>query len=573
MALMIPAFIDPDIASPGEKEVFEGLKHDPLTANWTVLHSVNLPDHPRHLEGEMDFLVLIPGAAAICVEVKAHHRVMRDSAGMWRMGGGAPQVKSPFRQAAEAMHSINRMLKSSDTAMGGIPFFSAVVFTHCSFDVPATEWDTWQAIDERVLSQRGLASALLGAAHQFRQKCIASHAAWFRDERSQPTEEECAAIARRVRPSFEVAQSPKARRAKRLEALDRFTREQFRALDALEMNSQVVFTGAAGTGKTYLALESARRSAAEGKRTLLCCFNNMLGGWLKAQDVATNPLVEVGTLHSLMLEITGEQPGDTPDSSFWEQLIGKAEEALLADGNKWADGYGVLVLDEAQDLTTARYLEVLDLLLAGGLANGSYRMFGDFDGQAIFSKEDGRSELKRVSSPAFYSLRENCRNQPPIGRLAASASGIPRPYDSFRRPEDGATADFKPYSSPDEQIAHLDQSIDSLREEGHQLGDIVILSTRLDAAWKHLATPNADRLCAASGAPGHKIRCGTIQAFKGLDAPAVIVTDVDDVVSVYGRQLLYIACSRATERLIVHVDSSVGPDLIELVVPGEYHSA
>jgi DNA helicase IV len=73
--------------------------------------------------------------------------------------------------------------------------------------------------------------------------------------------------------------------------------------------------------------------------------------------------------------------------------------------------------------------------------------------------------------------------------------------------------------------------------------------------------------------PGHKIRCGTVQAFKGLDAPAVIVTDVDDVASVYGRQLLYIACSRATERLVVHVDSSVGPELVKLVVLRGYHSA
>jgi hypothetical protein len=573
VALMIPAFIDPETASPGEKEVFEGLKHDPLAANWTVLHSVNLPHHPRHLEGEMDFLVLIPGAAAICAEVKAHRRVTRDSAGLWRMGGDDPQVKSPFRQASEAMHSINNMLKSSDAAMGGIPFFSVVVFTHCSFDVPATEWETWQAIDERLIAQRGLASALLGAAHQFRRKCLASHAAWFRDERAQPTEQECAAIARRVRPAFDLAQSPKAQRARKLKALEHFTQEQFRALDALEMNSQVVFTGAAGTGKTYLALEAARRSAAEGKSTFLCCFNRILGEWLKAQEVAANPLVKVGTLHSLMLEISGEQPGHTPDSSFWDQLIYKTEEALLADGNKWAEAYDMLVLDEAQDLTTAKYLGVFDLLLAGGLANGSYRMFGDFDGQAIFTNEDGRTELKRTSSPALYALRENCRNQPPIGRLVASTSGIPKPYDGFRRPEDGSTPDFKTYSSPDEQLAHLDQSIDELRGEGYQLGDIVILSTRLDAIWKHVSQPNADRLSAASGVPGHKIRCGTVQAFKGLDAPAVIVTDVDDVASVYGRQLLYIACSRATERLVVHVDSSVGPELVKLVVLRGYHSA
>jgi hypothetical protein len=565
---MIPSFIDPQTSSPGEKEVFGVLKAD-APADWTVLHSVNLPQHVRQLEGELDFLVLIPGEAAVCVEVKAHHKVSRDANGLWRMGNDAPVSKSPFVQASEAMHSLSGRLKAADPALGGIPFVSAVVFTHCMFDAPAAEWDSWQAIDEQVISQRGLASALIGVASNFRKKCLLNRAAWFRDEQARPTPEDCAKIAGRIRPAFEKAQSPKARRARTMEALDRFTREQFKALDALEMNPQVVFSGAAGTGKTYLALEAARRSAAGGKKTLLCCFNRMLGDWLKAQDVSADGAVEAGTLHSLMLKITGEQPGDSPPASFWDELPGRAEECLLADGSPWAGAFDVLVIDEAQDLLDKKYLDVLGLLLADGLASGSYRMFGDFDGQSIFTHEDGRQVLKEHSSPAHYALRENCRNQPPIGRLAASTSGLPNLYDRFRRPEDGATPDFKKYASADEQLANLDDSIDAVRAHGHQLGDIVILSTRADGAWKHLSPPNADRLSSATGVPGTKIRCGTVQGFKGLDAPAVIITDVDEVTTSYGRQLLYIACSRATERLIVHVAHEVTSDLIELVMQRE----
>lgn len=565
MALMIPSFIDPHTSSPGEREVFGVLKAD-APADWTVLHSVNLPLHGRQLEGELDFLVLIPGRAAVCVEVKAHHKVSRDANGLWRMGNGAPAARSPFVQASEAMHSLSGRLKAADPVLGGIPFVSAVVFTHCVFDAPATEWDSWQAIDEQVISQRGLAAALLGVASNFRQKCLSSRAAWFRDEHLRPTPEDCAKIAGRIRPAFEKAQSPKARRAKRMEALDRFTQEQFKALDSLEMNPRVVFSGAAGTGKTFLAVEAARRSAAGGKKTLLCCFNRMLGDWLKVQDVASDDVAEVGTLHSLMLRITGEHPGDSPPGAFWDGLPSRAEECLLADGSPWAGAFDVLVIDEAQDLLDKKYLDVLDLLLVGGLSSGSYRMFGDFDGQAIFTHEDGRQVLNQHSSPTYYALRENCRNQPPIGRLAASTSGLPNLYDRFRRPEDGATPDFKPYASTDEQLAMLDESINAVRAEGHQLGDIVILSVRADGAWKHLSPPNADRLSSATGLPGTKIRCGTVQGFKGLDAPAVIITDVDEVTTAYGRQLLYIACSRATERLIVHVAREVTPDLIELVM-------
>ncbi|MDZ7836590.1 MAG: hypothetical protein U5N58_00895 [Actinomycetota bacterium] len=45
----------------------------------------------------------------------------------------------------------------------------------------------------------------------------------------------------------------------------------------------VCFKGAAGTGKTMLALESAKRSVAAGNKTLVTCFNKLLAGWLGTQ--------------------------------------------------------------------------------------------------------------------------------------------------------------------------------------------------------------------------------------------------------------------------------------------------
>jgi len=37
-----------------------------------------------------------------------------------------------------------------------------------------------------------------------------------------------------------------------------------------------LFLGAAGTGKTFITMEKARRSAAQGKKVLLTCFNKNL---------------------------------------------------------------------------------------------------------------------------------------------------------------------------------------------------------------------------------------------------------------------------------------------------------
>jgi len=52
--------------------------------------------------------------------------------------------------------------------------------------------------------------------------------------------------------------------------------EQLEKLDEIEENDRVLVRGAAGTGKTLLARETALRQAARGKRVLLLCFTDAL---------------------------------------------------------------------------------------------------------------------------------------------------------------------------------------------------------------------------------------------------------------------------------------------------------
>ena len=52
---------------------------------------------------------------------------------------------------------------------------------------------------------------------------------------------------------------------------------------------------------------------------------------------------------------------------------------------------------------------------------------------------------------------------------------------------------------------------------------------------------------------------GSIHEFKGLEAPAVILTDVD-LSKEYHRDLLYVGASRATDRLVVLEQRGAGGD-------------
>jgi MoxR-like ATPase len=54
------------------------------------------------------------------------------------------------------------------------------------------------------------------------------------------------------------------------------TEEQERILDETALNRRMLFLGTTGPGKTFVAMEKARRLALEGKRVLLTCYNKNL---------------------------------------------------------------------------------------------------------------------------------------------------------------------------------------------------------------------------------------------------------------------------------------------------------
>ena len=78
-------------------------------------------------------------------------------------------------------------------------------------------------------------------------------------------------------------------------ALVRLTEEQFDILEILCAFPRVGVSGGAGTGKTLVAMERARRLAAEGRRVLLLCYNRGLAAYLKPRADGFT----VSTFHSL----------------------------------------------------------------------------------------------------------------------------------------------------------------------------------------------------------------------------------------------------------------------------------
>jgi hypothetical protein len=567
---MIPAVISPDTASPGEREVFRRLRDDPGTADWIALHSFELPTHNTQVRGEADFVILVPGAGILCLEVKAHTSVQRTADGEWIMGADPPRKRSPFKQAEDNMYSLIAVLaRRRRPDADAVVVWFAVLFTHTEFRQPAVEWNDWECLDLSDFHREPISRLIQVVLAKARERLPRKAAP------GKPTADQCRAIASALRPAFEVVRSPAGRRRAHREELRAFTEAQYDALDRMRpaRNPRVIFEGPAGTGKTLLAVEAARRAVVEGEEPLLLCFNSLLGRWLKDQGAAIGSGAQISTLHGLMLRVSGISLPRGAGNQFWSKTLpGAAINSLLETRSPL--NVGVVIADEAQDLLYDEYLDFLDLILAGGLSAGRWLMFGDFERQALFGAADVSLDdfcASRGNAP-IYSLRDNCRNTPRIASYVSLLGGLSPGYNSVLRPDEGPAPRMRYYTRASEQKRILEDILGGLYKEGYAGEDIVLLSPmRQGAAALSLSDdPWRSRVRAYADSPAHGyVRSSTVQAFKGMEAPVVVLTDIEEVQGSKAEALFYTGLTRATDRLLVLADETVANDVVTLIETAE----
>ena len=219
-----------------------------------------------------------------------------------------------------------------------------------------------------------------------------------------------------------------------------------------------------------------------------------------------------------------------------------------------------LIVDEVQDIAREPFLDVLDLLVDRGLNRGRLLLFGDFERQAIFESADGRDLLRRrCPHLTLNRLTTNCRNLPRIGYIVNTMSKLKPGYVNFRRQDDGVDPTFITYEAGCDQSAQVVESVRVLREEGFDLNEIAILSVVRSGSTAETTTDPWLRqvLQPADGLPPRpgRLQHTTIHAFKGLEAPAVVITDLDRHRAPNFEPLLYVGMTRATDRLVAVIES------------------
>jgi hypothetical protein len=570
---MIPREVDEATTSSAERRLFLLLQQDPDTRDWVVLHSLGLAARENGPYGEIDFVVLMPQGMVVCLEVKGGR--VSCEAGVWqttdRTGKISELKRSPFMQAREGMFALRAAVQRKfgiSHAASGCLFVSAVVFPDVSPPPQTIEFEPWEVIGREDLSFPVSRSILRAVAGQSRKLGFTP-----RGDLGRAMKE----VRQFLRPDFERVVVRPGIIARSEQSLVSLTEDQYHVLDTIEDNDRCLIEGAAGTGKTVLALEYARRCSRKGQRTLLLCFNRLLGDWLAVQTADSgNGGVVSGSYFRFLRNLIQssshraefeQQELRGPSNLFSEVYPFFGQLAAEEAGAR----FDTLVLDEAQDLLNPSTLDVLGVLLKGGMAGGRWHLFGDFTQQSIYgssSREEKIGHLKSVCSHCTYArLVMNCRNTRRIGEEIALLSGFPSP--PFRLGlMDGLAVDYRYWKTAPEQSEKLSEVVRRLLEEGLMPQELVILSARRfpDSVASSLSCRvrglgHAVVACEvrnASAMPeGSSIAFATVHAFKGMESPTVIYCDVDHVDAEKPQSLLYVGMSRARSHLVMMVHERV----------------
>lgn len=573
MAKMIPDWIDSE--SSAENRVFDLLASDPATKDWTVLHSLSLSRTEKWPYGEIDFVVIVPREGIVCLEVKGGGVSCEDGIyrGTDRYGNSYELRRSPWEQARVSMQALRKSVNQyfGETALESLcPFGCAVVFPDVTCPPPTPEFERWEAIDCENLKQPISQSIMRVARRRLRD---------FQPRTGErlPTASEVRAIRNYLRPDFEriVAKGPALDQAD--STLMRLTEEQYAALDMLKEEPRCLFEGAAGTGKTLLALEYARRANLAGSKVLFVCFNLLLGKWLRqrAKDmkgVTAGPWYEFAkeTIMGSNMDDSLKKEFVELDRELWRQ--GKPGKDELFDGvyplyygqSVPEPPFDVLVVDEAQDMAKKSILDSLDLTVRGGLAGGRWAMFGDSTQKILYDGAVKPDEILSQYTTNFRTgmLTLNCRNTRQIAEKTAALTGFERSPFVLNQ-ETGFPVERKYWRTPSDLRRSLENRIVRLTtRENVSIQNIVVLSpdtlknSKLFEVEKISGFPLVNISSAQSSAGAADLKFSNIRTFKGLESQVVIIVDIDKIDDEQ-QSLLYVAMSRAKSLLILMIHESI----------------
>lgn len=504
MAIMIPS-TGPRDFEPASREnlIYDALRT--LPDDYYVIHSMGmLLTGGEMKEREADFVVFNPRLGLLCVEAKAG--AVHCSDGAWYYGSGREMpYGGPYRQADTAKWAIRQLFdeRKASQLKDRCKFLHAVWLV----SLKRSDFAGVSLPPEASLDITLFMDDLVDPEPRIRQ--IMSMPIANRETDLTPAEGR-EVVTKVLCPAFSIAPTSRLGYDLTDVVFARLLDSQTRVLNFIRDQRFAVINGAAGTGKTLIAMERARQAARQG-RVLFLCYNSMLRDDL-AKKLSDESNIEVRTIASFACKMCG-----TPEPDYYD-LADRLLECVDGEGFP----YRHVVIDEGQDfgVEDIERSGILELLLELVSARkGTFYLF-----------YDRRQFVQGSAMPEFINdadckltLYVNCRNTKKIALCSVRGLGDDEAEDVL----DGVAASAPPqlYASSDPalQEAYVDSQIADLKSHG--LRDVVVLTCKTEAR-------SALRDCVRHVGQGMEwkrsgVRFATCRTFKGLEADAVILVDVD----------------------------------------------
>ena len=359
------------------------------------------------------------------------------------------------------------------------------------------------------------------------------------------------------RQTFEVVPDVRSYIDMQERTFSRLNTELCDLIDRIEMSPlRLRIQAAAGCGKTGVAIRFFERAVKDGKRPLLVCFNRPLRDRLKSVLPDSGLVQTWYGLCATFLESRGvnlEFRRVRSDPDFWAKVQDRVIEQEAPQDWK----FDCLVIDEAQDFDP-EWFQVLDLFMN--------------DPHDVLWLEDPAQNIRQAEPPAGsgyvgYSVRDNYRSPYRIARFIRSV--LPFEFECVNDLP-GLGVRVTPYDDPAEQPRLAAGIITDLVRRGFRAGDMTLLTMLSHdksvlsecetvgqfTVRRFIGYDSSGNQIMSDG----QIHFDSVGRFKGQEAPAVILCDIDpDPES--GRpdrweRLLYCGMTRATVRLELIVKGS-----------------
>ena len=386
MKLIPPKIWHHEIQNKGERYVNDLLEKINLSSYDVALHSQNVSGGKKQSWSEIDFLV-ITKKAIIGIEVKGGP--VRFINGFWRVYEDIActkehykKKKSPLVQVSDALDTLRGKWFKKKPIYSNLPFVKVAILCENNRRKPNLP----EMQNEYCLYKENIATPEIFKEYLNRAIDYFINNDFHIRQASTLSEEQIDSTSNKLRPEWDKSYVDHKSLVSNINKVQQsMTISQYKTIDMFKSLDRLIIEGGAGTGKTFLLLYAAKFELTNNNKIAIIVKPQRLLDYLK-EEVKYDSNIQCYNAETL-LECA-------------------------------KDAFDVVLIDEGQDWCNNEGIDLIEKILKGGLNNGRWRWFGDFENQfdkKSYFSEDALDYLKDCTgNRSIIPLDRNVRNTPQI---------------------------------------------------------------------------------------------------------------------------------------------------------------